>query len=274
MSMNSFGQTIFVFLLIFAMHSHALNTIANLKDVGVMSDYTESKIDPKVDYENFIGRATDKDKSGRVIKVRVENNNTKFLKSGDELYFEVNTVKSRRPCRAFVRSTEDFYFTMYVEDFTGCYKDRYFKRGTMLNFYAPIAAQRVLEASEYRDILIRRKESFLKQLNEINYYLWGFDTQRIQLAADYDERINQIKREKRIALDNFIEIKKEKLLLQKELQKRLDDLEASLNHYKVERQEKLTDRWDLDHESGIKFPQRPLKEKRIDRSQHSFNNYR
>jgi hypothetical protein len=264
--MKSFGQAFFWVFLLINLPVHALHVDANLKDEGVVTDDMGGYIDPKVDYTKFIGRVSDKDKSGRVLKIKVENDNTKFLKPGDELYFEVNNHRGRRPCRAFVRSTEEDYFTMYVQDFTGCWRNKYFKRGFQLNFTSGVASQRVLEASEYRKLLVERKESFLRQLNKINHWLWTYDQQRIKLAADYDIRINDIKKEKRIAIDNFLEVKKEQLLLQKELQKRLDDLEISLDHYKIERNEQITDRWDLDHDSGVKFPQRPLNQKRANRN--------
>jgi len=38
-------------------------------------------IDPNVDYERFSGRVTDKDDDSRVMKIKVENNNTKFFSS-------------------------------------------------------------------------------------------------------------------------------------------------------------------------------------------------
>ena len=57
---------------------------------------------------------------------------------------------------------------------------------------------------------------------------------------------------------HLLQTKQENLLIQVELQKKLDGIDESLKHYRVERQEYLLDRWDLDHDLGISFPQRPL----------------
>jgi hypothetical protein len=38
---------------------------------------------------------------------------------------------------------------------------------------------------------------------------------------------------------------------------KLNELDESLIHYRVERQELMTDRWNLDHDSGLPVGQRP-----------------
>src|SRR5690606_33186213 len=120
--------------------------------------------------------------------------------------------------------------------------------------------QRVMEASHYRNQLIIRKEDFLSQLNSINHFLWTYDQQKVKTAADYDEQINRLQREKRKALDDMITLKQEKLILQNELMRKLTELDESLKFYRVERQELMSDRWNLDHDTGLPFGQRPQEE--------------
>jgi hypothetical protein len=227
-------------------------------DDGQMTKDNNAYIDKNVDYTKFMGRVSDKSKNGNILKVKVENNNTKFLKAGDIVYFRVNNHKSKDACKASVRSVENFYFSMYVQDFGACWsEDRYFPRGMQLNFDSEKLSDRVFEASKYREILILRKESFLSQLNEINYYLWTFEQQKIKEAAKYDEQINELLREKRLAMDNLTNKKEENIILQHELGKKLNSIDESLNHYKVERQEYLTDRWYMDHEQSLPVFSRP-----------------
>lgn len=258
--MKLFGQIFFALtILLSGQKVCAVMATPAFPDKGVTDRSNRGYIDPKVNYENFMGRVTDKDKSGRILKVQVENNNTKFFKSGDVVYFFVNQHKSEVPCRATVRSVEDFYFVIYVQEFNYCWKDgRYFPRGVQLNFESKILGQRVFEASKYRDILLMRKEGYLKQLNGINNFLWTFDQQKMKTAAEYDEQINELKRQKRLAIDNLLQTKQENLMLQVELQQKLDTIDESLDHYRVERQEYLTDRWNMDHDAGLPFPQRPM----------------
>ena len=265
--MKDYGQKYLLICLIYGITS-SVSVFANLAvpdlpDVGVTDRANNAFIDPKVNYENFMGRVSDKDKSGRILKVRVENNNTKFFKAGDTVFFTVNEHTTTVPCRASVRNTEDFYFVVYVQDFDSCWpKEKYFPRGMQLNFESKTLSSRVFEASKFREILLLRKDGFLNQLNNINHFLWTYDQQKIKTAAQYDEEINAIRRKKQLAIDNLLQSKQENLLLQVELQKKLDGLDESLQHYRVERQEYLIDRWDMDHDMGIGFPQRPMKLKK------------
>jgi hypothetical protein len=257
--MNLFGQTILFFLIIFWPKAHAVLMTPSFPPEGVTDKPNNGFIDPDINYENFMGRVSDKDQTGRILKVQVENNNTKFLKSGDTVYFYVNQHRTDMPCRATVRSVEDFYFVMYVQEFKYCWpQEKYFPRGMQLNFESKILAQRVFEASKFREILIMRKEGYLKQLNNINNFLWTYDQQKMKTASEYDEQINELQRQKRLAIDNLLQTKQESLMLQVELQKKLDTLDESLEHYNIERQEYLTDRWNMDHDTGLPMPQRPL----------------
>lgn len=238
--------------------AQAVVLVPNLPEEGVLGPQNRNSIDPNVDYERFSGRVSDKDDDSRIFKVQVENNNTKFFRAGDQVLFKLNLKEGKEFCKGFVRSVEDFHFTIFVESLAPCYSSsEYFRRGTVLNFYSKNLSQRVFEASKYREQLILRKEDFLKQLNGINHFLWTFDQQKVKTASDYDEQINRLQREKRKALDDMISLKQERLVLQNELMRKLNELDESLSFYRVERQELMTDRWNSDHDLGIPVGQRP-----------------
>ncbi|HXH29441.1 MAG TPA: hypothetical protein VNJ01_01390 [Bacteriovoracaceae bacterium] len=262
--MSTFGHFCFLlFLIAAAEQSSAITIVPNLPDEGVMGADNNGAIDPKVDYERFSGRVSDKDDRSRIYKIKVENNNTKFFRSGDLVNFKVNLHKSRTSCKGYVRNVEDFHFVIYVESLAPCYSStEYFRRGTVLNFDSKVLGLRVFEATHFREQMIVRKEDFLKQLNDINHFFWTFDQQKVKTAIDYDEKINALQREKRKALDDLIALKQERLVLQTELMKKLNELDESLIFYRVERQDLMTDRWNLDHDSGLPFGQRPQDMKR------------
>ena len=255
--MSTFGHFCLIFFLTFS-SAFAVVLVPNLPSEGVVGPDNRGVIDPNVDYERFSGRVTDKDDNSRVFKIKVENNNSKFFRSGDLVLFKLNLKENRDYCKAFVRNVEEFHFTIYVESLAPCYSTSdYFRRGTVLNFFSKALALRVFEASKYREQLIVRKEDFLKQLNDINHFIWNFDQLKVKRAADYDEEINRLQREKRKAMDDMIALKQERLVLQNELMKKLNELDESLLFYRVERQELMTDRWESDHDQGLPFGQRP-----------------
>lgn len=252
-------SVIFLFGFFFVVaQGHAMILTPSYPKEGVLEPDNRGAINPELDYERFSGRVSDKDDSGRIFKVRVENNNTKFFRAGDLVQFKVNLQENREYCKAFVRSVEDFHFSIYVESLAPCYStEKYFLRGTVLNFYSKALGIRTFEATKYREQLVVRKEDFLKQLNDINHFLWTFDQQKVKTAANYDEEINRLMREKRKALDDMISLKQERLNLQNELMQKLNELDESLKYYRVERQELMTDRWNSDHDEGLPFGQRP-----------------
>lgn len=254
---------VLIFVMSFSLNSFGILALPNLPSKGVVQGDGSHFIDPNINYESFMGRVSDKDRTGKILKVKVENNNTKFFRAGDTVYFKVNKHNGTRSCRASVKGVEDYYFTIKVHDYSPCWpKKRYFPRGMQLNFQSKILASRILESSKFREMLILRKEGHLKQLSDINNFLWTYTQQKIKTAAEYDERINELVKEKQQAVDSLLQKKQESLVLQVELNRKLDELEESLNYYRIERKEHITDRWNLDHDQELPFGQRPQKVKR------------
>lgn len=227
-----------------------------LPSSGVLSPDVNHGMDPSIDYGVFTGRVSDKDDAGRVFKVQVENNNSKFFRAGDVVYFRVQDREGAK-CKGFVRTVEDHYFAMHVENLDPCWPDTYFRRGTVLRFESPVLAQRVFEASQFRQIVLARKDDFLRQLNGINHFLWNFDQEKVKVAADFDARILEMQTAKQRALDDLVHQRQEKTVLQGELMKRLNETDEALRFYRVERRELLTDRWNLDHDMSLPVGQRP-----------------
>lgn len=248
-------------LIILAGNVFALTATNSLNPDGVVSPIMKNKLmNPDLDYASFHGRVTDVSDDKKVFKIKVENNNVKFFRAGDLVQFKVGNHYSSKNCEGSVRAVEDFYFSIYVAELSPCYnRFKYFRRGTILDFYSETLAKRVYESSEYREMLLKRKAAFLKQLNGINHFLYAFDEERLKVAADYDAKIAAIEKEKREALGDFVKKRQESLMLQGELKKRLNDLDENLKYYYVERQELLFDRFKHDHNRGLPFDYRPQK---------------
>ncbi|MFN8370179.1 MAG: hypothetical protein U0T83_06090 [Bacteriovoracaceae bacterium] len=228
-------------------------------DQGIVSLDVDSFYDPAIDYSRFTGRVTDKDVSENILKIESENKNIKFFKAGDEVKFRIaRQDKQNDKCKGFVRGIEENYLILFVEDLKKCWeKSEYFRRGTMISFFADILKTRVVEASIYRMQLIRKKEDYLKQLNSINHFIWSFDQIKVEKAAEYDRRIIELQKQKQEALDRLLTEKTEKIYLQKELVYRANQTDESIKQYRVERQELFIDRWHLDQNLGVPVGKRP-----------------
>jgi hypothetical protein len=232
----------------------------NLPQKGVMTQDNNSQIDENINYAQFTGRVTDRDNAGKIIKVKVENNNIKFFRTGDRVNFRILNSKLVRKCRGYVRSIEDFYFVMFVDDLNYCRGTKeYFRRGTIITMNSEVLAQRVYEASKFREMLLLKKDDFLKQLNGINNELHNFDEKYVMVAAEFDRQMTAIQKEKRLALDKLVQERKQKVKLQASLMGELNNLDQNLKYYRVERQELLMDRWSMDQDTGAPVGNRPQK---------------
>ena len=198
----------------------------------------DSFYDAKVDYTSFMGRTTDRDKSGNIIKVTSENGNIKFLQTGDRVNFGLPKSQDKQ-CTGHVRGTEKKYFILYVRDYHPCWKKNdYFRRGTILSFHSPILASRVRDASIHRSLLITKRRDYLRQLDETNNFLWSYNQKRILAAAEYDKQILKLHHAKQKSLGKILTQKKDSVKLREELVKRLDKIDKDIDHYRIEVYEK------------------------------------
>lgn len=218
----------------------------------------DSFYDTKFDYSKFSGRVTDRDATASIVKISSENKNVKFFRAGDLVEFKIQNSKDDSFCQGFVRSIEENYFVMFVKDLFPCFpKEEYFRRGTALVMQSDKLAMRVREASIYRASLLNKKKDFMGQLNGINQDVWNFEERKIQVAAEFDQKIAEIEKQKMKALDQILSQKNDQIKLQRELAYRLDNIDKELIFYRVEKEELLFDRWHLDHDLGYPVYDRP-----------------
>lgn len=225
----------------------------NQVDEGLDAFYDSSQ-----DYSRFSARVTDKDKGGSILKVTSENRNIRFFRAGDLLEFRVSTKTDVTPCEAHIRGVEKNHFVMYVKDLTPCFsRNAYFRRGTVLIIDSKALAERVEEASRYRVVLLKRRRDFFEQLNKVNQFVWGYDQERVQVAADYDRKIEKLRAAKEKALTQLTDKKKKQVRLQNELSQKLDELDNDLDFYRIRKDQLLVDRWHLDQDLGVPVGERP-----------------
>jgi len=218
----------------------------------------DSFYDAKFDYSKFSGRVTDRDATTSIVKISSENKNVKFFRAGDLVEFKIPNAPGNDYCQGFVRSMEDNYFVMFVKDLKPCFPtEEYFRRGTALIMKSDKLSMRVREATIYRTSLLNKKSDYLGQLNNINQDVWNFEERKIQVAAEYDQKIAEIEKQKTKALDEILSKRGDQIRLQRELAYRLDTVDKELIFYRVEKEELLFDRWHQDHDLGYPVYDKP-----------------
>jgi hypothetical protein len=221
--------------------------------------------DMNADYALFSGRISDRDKTSNVLKVSSENANIKFFKVGDPVSFNIARYPDKRHCEGTIRDVEKGYVVIFVKNLMPCWdRSAYLRRGTILNFFTEVLADRVVDASLYRMVLLKRREDYFKQMNGINHFIWSFDQQKVLLASEFDKKILELQKQKQKAIDELLGKKKYNAHLQKELAYRLDVLERDLDFYRINKSDSEGNRWQLDHDLGKPVDTRPQEIKVID----------
>jgi hypothetical protein len=217
----------------------------------------DSIFDPHFNYSKFSGRMTDRDKVGNIIKIYSENKNIKFFRPGDLVEFRLVRLNDNL-CRGYIKSVEERYFTLYVKDLFRCWKkSSYLRRGTQMVFYSAVLSERVKDAGLFRIILIKKRMEYWGQLKKLNQFIWTYDQKKIYLSSSYDKKIVELETQKRRELDVLLGKKSDQVLLQKEIIKKIDQVNSDLGHYKIEHYEPELDRWHLDHDLGLPVGRRP-----------------
>ena len=252
-----FAHHYYFLILLFPLVSFGASDSSKLPKEILRID-ADSFYDTKFDYSIFSGRVTDRDATTSIVKVSSENKNVRFFRAGDLVEFKIQNNKAGEQCQGFVRSIEENYFVMFVKDLFPCFpKEEYFRRGSVLVMHSEKLATRVREASVYRGSLLNKKKDFMGQLNSINQDVWNFEERKIQVAAEFDQKMVELEKQKTKALDQILSQKNDQLRLQRELAYRLDTIDKELIFYRVEKTELLFDRWHLDHDLGYPVYDRP-----------------
>jgi hypothetical protein len=204
------------------------------------------------DYSHFYGRITDVSKDGAILRVNTENKNIKLFRSGDVVKFKLTKNKDGENCIGYVRDVDGDYLVYSVMSFAACsINEERLRVGSLLKLESKQLSERIGDALVFRDVLEKRKDDFLLQLNEVNQWLWSFKEQKLKEVAKYDQEIEAIKLRKFKSVSNLNLKRKDYLHLQRELKFRLDELDRDLEFYRIQNSRVLRDRWAKDRDLGI-----------------------
>jgi hypothetical protein len=238
--------------LLLSIHSSVLT---ELKTPDIIQEKLKDFYDPTIDYSKFFSRMTDH--SGSVLKLETNNSNIKFLATGDRVY--VAFRKNYKECVGIVRNIEDDrYLVIFVRELSSCIpKDTYLRRGTITRLNVPIMINRIQEAAHAHVLLLKNKDDYYHQLNDVNNFLWNYDQEKVILANNYDAQIMRIRQEKERALKDLVTKRNDSISLQKELKFKIEQIEKDVVETRADTRELDMDRWNLDHDNRSVFELRP-----------------
>lgn len=250
------AATLIAFNCCFHVELYATAYDPNLPDHGVMSLDFDGFLDPGRDYSKNVGRISDINQAKKIFKVKVENDTTRFLKSGDAVLISFDKL-SKGQCETYVVVTEISYVTLSWTNLEKCWnKENYFRRGLVINLDSSIMQLRVQQASAYRRQLLERRNIYLKQLSDVNNFFWQYETDRDKLLNEYDQKINALKNERSKVVGGLDDQRASKTKVQGELMQEMNSLDELLKFYRIDRKEMLTDRFYQDYDTSAPVDQR------------------
>ncbi len=246
---------IHIMLLFLSFKAFATALEPNLPSEGVMRGNSPF-LDPTVDYSVFSGRVSDKSKDLVLLKIQVENTNSKFFEKGDQLSFYINEQSPSRVCQAEIEATEPFYFTIKNFELSDCWDtEKMFRRGTILHFHSPILTQRVQKAAQMRQQLIEQRQGLMKDLKSQGVNLVSLEEYKEQTYQEYERKIQELrKKQKQLPLEHYQQQKNE-TMAQLKLRQRLAEIDEALDHYRIDPTEVIKDRFLMDHDSSAPVEQ-------------------
>lgn len=193
----------------------------------------------------FTGRISRLSKDAKLMRVRVDFKNAKFLKKQDRIQFWNETYPERR-CRAFLEAKSNRYLLMRVPHYDKCLFNVSVTVGTYLHFYSEDLAKSITVAKDLMEILNKKRlalESRLKRYEkEMTSYVEKMDSVnkryeilRQKMELEWQQELSSLEEDKTKSYTNY-----------KNSQARLNELDHKIQQYRIQDQNLYEDRWSLD----------------------------
>ena len=210
------------------------------------------------DYSKFFGRITDRNQRGDILKIHTENSNIKLFQAGDLTKFYLASKQDKSPCISYVRDVEDNYLVVSLSNVDQCWEEMgSVRRGAIVRMESETLAKRIVDAGVFREVLIKRKNDYLSQLEEVNGFLLNFKQNKTKEVARIEQEIVRLQERKLKKINELNVKRKDYIHLQRELNFRIDKLDEDIEIYRLERVELLRDRWARDLDVGKPVSNRP-----------------
>ncbi len=216
--------------------------------IFVSSSWVWSQSTESIKDENetiFSGRISRVNASGKLIRIRTDFSNIKFLNRKDRVEFWNETHIDQR-CTGVIEGRTNDYFLIRVPDFETCIRRVHFTTGTYLNFQSSDFEQTTKIAKELVEILLKKRlamnakkerhrrdlDGYVEKVDAVNK---RYEILRQKLEIEWQKELANVEEDKARSFTEF-----------KNAEARVNEIDTKLETYKVEDQNLKLDRWSLD----------------------------
>ncbi|MAZ48322.1 MAG: hypothetical protein CME65_07145 [Halobacteriovoraceae bacterium] len=193
----------------------------------------------------FPGRVSRINPTAKLIRLKIEFENAKFLNKNNRIEIWNESFPERR-CLTYLEGRTNDYLLLRIPEYKKCRKTIYFATGSYLHMYSPDLENSLVTAKELVQILQRKHMALNARLSRYQSEVDGFiekvdvvnkryEVLRQKLELEWQKELTALEEDKTRAYQNF-----------KQTQARLNDLEFKLRKYRVRDQNLKEDRWSLD----------------------------
>lgn len=193
----------------------------------------------------FSGRISRVNASGKLIRIRTDFSNIKFLNRKDRVEFWNETHIDQR-CIGVIEGRTNDYFLIRVPDFETCIRRVHFTTGTYLNFQSSDFEQTTKIAKELVEILLKKRLAMNAKKERCRRDLDGYVEKVDAVNKRYEILRQKLEIEWQKELANVEEDKARSFTEFKNAEARVNEIDTKLETYRVEDQNLKLDRWSLD----------------------------
>ncbi len=195
--------------------------------------------------EIFSGRISRINGPAKLVRIKVNFKNIKFLNSKDRVEFWNETYTDFR-CLSFVEARTNDYLLLRIPNFDQCIIKMHMTVGSYLHFYSEDMKNSMKLAQEVVDILLKKRMALLAKkrrhekdldihIEKVEAVNKRYEILRQKLDMEWKNEVALLEEDKAKSYKDF-----------EEAQNRLNDAESKLESYKIHDQNLTTDRWSLD----------------------------
>lgn len=193
----------------------------------------------------FSGRISRINKDIKVVRVKVDFDNIKYLNPKDQIEFwdEKNNTQK---CKSYIIARSSDYLMLKVPELAACEKYLYFTNGAYFKFFSEDLENNVKMGKEVVSILLKKRMAVQGQIEERNKEIKGnvervnainarYQTLRDKLDQEWQKELHALEEDKTYAVRSY-----------KDLERRRDEIDQKLEQYKIKDENLTLDRWSLD----------------------------
>lgn len=199
----------------------------------------------------FAGRISRLNRDARLMRIRSDYKNAKFLQKRDRIEFWNETYPERR-CKAYIEARSNRYLLMKVPHYEKCLVKVRASVGTYLHFYSEDLESNLKTAKDLMIILNKKREALKARLSRYEKEMTSYVEKVDSVNKRYEILRQKMELEWQQELSALEEDKTKSFLNYKHSETRLNELDHKIQKYRVQDQSLYEDRWSLDPKLYLK----------------------